>query len=103
MTQAEIRIECGRLTNREAHAAHDNCPGTTLYTEQLGTRAYVFNFVGTDGRRASIVFDRYGRGAEQFNKYTRAQLTSNALGSVMSDPAYGPNWLASYTVTVVDL
>ena len=71
--------------------------------EKAGVRAYVFNFKGRDGRHASVVFDRYGRGADQFNKYSRAQLTSNALGSVIQDPAYGPNWIDTYGCHVVPL
>lgn len=106
-TKAE-RIEeatCPRRGHRQMHEAHENaggeCVGFTLAQEQRYIRGYVFNFFGKDDRRASIVYDRYGRNADQFMKHRRAELTSIALGSIMADPAFGPDWLERYTVTVV--
>lgn len=66
-----------------------------------GVRAYVFTFKGRDGRSAQVIFDRYGMQSDQFRKYGRSQLTSNALGSIMQ--AYGTEWLDTYSVLVDEL
>lgn len=71
--------------------------------EHHGVRAYVFNFVGKDGRHASVVFDRYGHNREQFEKYGVNQLRSNALGSVIADPAYGYDWIETFSTQILDL
>lgn len=65
-------------------------------------RAIVVNLVGTDDRRAKVVFDRYGQNSAVFDGRTdeqaRNHAVSEALSAVIRDERYGPDWIAEYHV-----
>lgn len=60
-----------------------------------GVRGYVVKFLGKDGSRCSVAFDRY-RG---YAGITEGQAISNALVAVMREK--GDDWIESYKVQVV--
>lgn len=65
-------------------------------------RAYVIKFVGKDGRRCSVVFDRYGLNSSIFDlpeDKVLPQATSNAISSVMAQ--YGTDWIQDYSIVEV--
>lgn len=71
-------------------------------------RAYVVKFTGTDGRRASVSFDRYGQNPAAFEgRDDTAALNyavSAALRAVIGK--YGPEWINTadpYTVVTVPM
>lgn len=68
-------------------------------------RAIVFNFVGKDGKRCSVTFDRYGMNSHVFqpgktDEQIVALAGSAALGAIIDQK--GPEWTDTYNVTIVD-
>lgn len=66
-------------------------------------RAYIIKFVGKDGKRCSVTFDRYGMNNYVFSlpeERVLPQATSDAMASVFK--AYGTDWVQEYKVVTVD-